>query len=70
MRPYATLFYLNAGHDGQSKADARGWALMETELDGELTMREMLGLHESLSDAPPTEDEAVALFDGVDPLGR
>lgn len=64
---YACLFYLSQGYDGQSKVETPGWALMEAGADGELTMRELLGLHESISVAAPTEDEAVRLFEGRDP---
>jgi hypothetical protein len=53
---------IDQGRDWDAPDDAPGWRLMETDSEGELTGREVAGLHENLLDLDPSGNEGEALW--------
>lgn len=52
MVAYATswdvLHQIDSGRENETDGDAPGWRLMETDANGQLTNRELGGLHEDM----------------------
>jgi hypothetical protein len=60
---FALLSVLDEGHDPEAPDDAPGWQLMETDAtSGELTGRDVGGLHESILSLDPSGREGSDLF--------
>jgi hypothetical protein len=53
---------IDGGFDSEAPDDAPGWSLTETGLDGNLTGRDVGGLHESLLQADPLGREGSDFF--------
>jgi hypothetical protein len=53
---------IDEGHDPEAPDDCPGWALVETDPDGNLTGREVGGLHESVLEVDPSGQQGGELW--------
>jgi hypothetical protein len=59
---FTAVLVIDEGHDPEAPKGCPGWLMMETDLDGNPTGREVGGLHENFESMDPSGQEGADLW--------